>query len=29
MPKYLLGIDNGSTVSKAALFTTDGEDRRS
>jgi len=26
MPKYLLGIDNGSTVSKAALFTTDGEE---
>jgi len=26
MPKYLLGIDNGSTVSKAALFTTSGEE---
>ncbi len=24
MAKYLLGIDNGGTVSKAALFTTDG-----
>lgn len=26
MPKYLLGIDNGGTVSKAALFTTDGKE---
>jgi L-xylulokinase len=26
MPKYLLGIDNGATVSKAGLFTTDGEE---
>lgn len=26
MPKYLLGIDNGSTVSKAALFTTTGRE---
>ncbi len=26
MSKYLLGIDNGVTVSKAALFTTDGEE---
>ena len=26
MAKYLLGIDNGSTVSKAALFTTSGEE---
>ena len=26
MQKYLLGIDNGSTVSKAALFTTAGEE---
>ncbi len=26
MPKYLLGIDNGGTVAKAALFTTDGEE---
>ena len=24
MPKYLLGIDNGSTISKAALFDTNG-----
>jgi len=26
MAKYLLGIDNGSTVSKAALFTIEGEE---
>jgi L-xylulokinase len=26
MPKYLLGIDNGGTVSKAALFTLDGKE---
>jgi L-xylulokinase len=26
MGKYLLGIDNGSTVSKAAIFTADGEE---
>jgi len=26
MPKYLLGIDNGATVSKAALFTLDGKE---
>ena len=26
MPKYLLGTDNGCTVSKAALFTTDGKE---
>jgi L-xylulokinase len=26
MGKYLLGIDNGSTVSKAAIFTPDGEE---
>lgn len=26
MAEYLLGIDNGSTVSKAALFTTDGRE---
>ena len=26
MPKYLLGIDNGCTVSKAALFTLDGRE---
>ncbi len=26
MPKYLLGTDNGGTVSKAGLFTTDGEE---
>jgi L-xylulokinase len=26
MSRYLLGIDNGSTVVKAALFSTDGED---
>ena len=24
MPKYLLGMDNGGTVAKAALLTTDG-----
>ena len=26
MPQYLLGIDNGSTVVKAALFTVDGKE---
>jgi len=26
MPRYLLGTDNGGTVSKAALFTADGEE---
>jgi len=26
MPKYLLGIDNGATVTKAALFTAGGEE---
>ncbi|MEE8452793.1 MAG: FGGY-family carbohydrate kinase [Thermoguttaceae bacterium] len=26
MPKYLLGIDNGGTVTKVALFTTDGDE---
>jgi len=26
MSKYLLGIDNGSTVSKVALFATSGEE---
>jgi len=26
MPKYLLGTDNGCTVAKAALFTTDGRE---
>lgn len=26
MPKYLLGTDNGGTVAKAALFTTDGRE---
>jgi len=26
MPKYLLGIDNGSTMVKAALFTTEGKE---
>ena len=26
MPKYLLGTDNGGTVSKAGLFTLDGKE---
>ena len=26
MPNYLMGIDNGCTVSKAALFTADGQE---
>lgn len=27
MPKYLLGIDNGGTMAKAALFTLDGQEK--